>query len=136
MLIYRPEMGVAGNPKAPTINNNNTGIVPMAVSAQTNIYLNFPEILAKLLSALPPPNVYQAPTLDVDQLITLIQETPIPNAPTTTTRTTEKTKSSKRKTADSDSEDEEEEKGVKNKPPTNDAYRNRQAAKLARTHKV
>jgi len=136
MLIYRPDMGLTGNPKAPAVSNTTTGIVqPILVSTQANLYLNFPEILAKLLAALPSPNVYQgAPTLDVDQLITLIQDTPIPNAPAP--RTTDKNKSGKRKTADSDSEDEEEEKGVKNKPPTNDAYRNRQAAKLARTHKV
>jgi len=49
---------------------------------------------------------------------------------------TDKNKSTKRKTAESDSDDEDDAPGVKNKPPSNDAYRSRQAAKLARTHKV
>jgi hypothetical protein len=50
-------------------------------SENTNPYASLPDVLQQFIMALPPANMYHGPVPDVDDLMQLLKEVPLPAAP-------------------------------------------------------
>lgn len=93
-----------------------------------------PDIIAQLIVNLPPAAIWQGPIVDVDGLMSLLHETPLPPPPAdfnVDSQPNPTQQQKKRRTAVE--EDDEEEDTIplnSNNAPTNDLFRQRQRAKL------
>mgnify|MGYP003644552739 CR=1 FL=1 len=142
MIAYRPEtMSRQGNPLPPP--NCRRGVTPRMFQLElSSVHLGDPlydvmtPALLTLLSSLPPAEVYistKSPLVDLDKLTKLLIDKELPKGLSAKIAAGSKRKYSEMIKGDNDDRLDESGHGPVSKPPSHDIYRERQAAKLAKS---
>lgn len=92
LMSFKPDLSAPSHPSIPTSLSMASGMSPLVVhipqstsggtsSTTISITIAVPDLIAQFVNALPNAATWQGPIADVDQLLALMNDTPLPNPP-------------------------------------------------------